>query len=85
LRQIIWIVILFFLCLLPSFIAKFRGHRNTGPIAVLNVFFLFAWIWIGWFVALFWFIALIWSCTSNTDKSKRKDLEMLANMMKGAR
>jgi O-antigen/teichoic acid export membrane protein len=88
---IILIVVLFFLCLLPSFIAKFRGHRNTGPIVILNIVVgilcLVFFGWLGWGLALIaWIIALVWSCTSNTDKNKAKDALMLAKMMKeGAR
>jgi len=50
------IVFAVFIYFLPSYIANKRGHHNTMPIVIINVF-------LGWMV-LFWFIALIWSTTA---------------------
>lgn len=46
---------------LPAVIAMFRGHRNLGPIIIINVFF--GWTLVGWVGAF------AWSCSSIQEKS----------------
>ena len=47
-----------FAMLVPGFIARARGHRNAGAIAVLGV--VLGWTGIGWL------IAFVWAFTDNT-------------------
>lgn len=43
------------LYLLPTLIAGYRSHRNTGAVTVLNV--LLGWTGLGWLAALAWSFA----------------------------
>lgn len=47
-------VLILFLAIyvLPSFVAGARGHKNVGPIIIVNLFL--GWTLIGWVVALAW-------------------------------
>lgn len=44
--------------ILPSLVARVRGHNNVNSIALVNLFF-------GWTLAG-WAIALIWAFSDNT-------------------
>ena len=57
-----FLLTLFLLYLLPTFIAFARGHRNRVPILLVNLFL--GWSFLGWLVAL------IWSFTSNTKSNE---------------
>jgi hypothetical protein len=46
--------------LLPAVIAVKRGHRNAGPVILIDL--LLGWTVIGWIVAL------VWSCTDNVQR-----------------
>ena len=50
------VAVVFFLWLLPWYVAKRRQHHNVLPILLITLFF-------GWTV-IGWFGALIWACTS---------------------
>jgi len=43
------------LCMLPTSIAGYRAHQNTGAVAILNV--LLGWTGLGWVAALAWSFA----------------------------
>jgi hypothetical protein len=49
---LIGVVVLFFLYMLPTFIATARGHKNVLAIGVLNLFL--GWSLLGWLAALIW-------------------------------
>lgn len=44
-----FLILLYFV---PTVVALLRGHRQTFPIAVVNV--VFGWTLLGWVVALAW-------------------------------
>lgn len=49
---VIALVVLAAIYVIPTVIAIYRGHTNTGPIVVVNL--LLGWLFIGWVVALAW-------------------------------
>ena len=59
---------------LPTGIALLRGHRNTVPIGLLNLF-------LGW-TGLGWLAALIWSFTSNVDEFYINEIKVKINHSK---
>jgi uncharacterized membrane protein len=63
------VLILIWLCcyLIPTFVAMARSHRNTAPIAVLNVFL--GWTVVGWVVALCWAVAYQAQAASRADQA----------------
>ena len=46
------IVILLALYFIPALVAAVRGHHQTIPIGILNLFF--GWTLVGWVAALIW-------------------------------
>lgn len=51
-EALIVFIVLMAVYLFPTFLAVSRQHRNTAPIAIINV--LAGWTGIGWLVALVW-------------------------------
>jgi len=49
---ILMFVFIFVAYFLPTFIAQGRGHRQTNPIFLINLFL--GWTFLGWVVALVW-------------------------------
>jgi len=41
--------------LIPTFVSSIRHHRQSGPIAVVNIFL--GWTLVGWVVALAWSVS----------------------------
>ncbi len=56
-----WLALIAVAYFLPTICAQSRGHRNTMPIFILNLF-------LGW-TGLGWIIALVWAFTA--DQSRR--------------
>jgi hypothetical protein len=58
-RQVAYAASALGIYLIPAFMASGRKHRNTMPIAALNIM-------LGWTV-LGWIAAFVWSLTDNTE------------------
>lgn len=55
--SIIALFVILFVAFIPTMVAYLRGHVNTLPIFLTNLFF--SWTGIGWL------ITLIWACNSS--------------------
>lgn len=54
---IIGLAVGIFIYFFPSFVAYYRGKKNTTAIFILNLF-------LGWTI-IGWVIALVWACTED--------------------
>lgn len=72
------IVILLALYFIPALVAAVRGHHQTIPIGILNLFF--GWTLVGWVAALIWAVSALPSrpgAISYTDRKCPHCAEMI--------